>query len=54
MRKSSQPKWPGNEPILQPARRIEINEVHGPVPEVTPEDVEVVAVIKRANLKVDG
>ncbi len=34
--------------------RIEINEVHGPVLEVTPEDVEVVAVIKRAHLKVDG
>ena len=35
-------------------RRIEINEVHSPVREVTPEDVEVVAVIKRAHLKVYG
>ena len=34
--------------------RIEINEVHGLVLEVTPEDVEVVAVIKRAHLKVYG
>jgi hypothetical protein len=34
--------------------RIEIDEVNGFVLEVTPEDVEVVAVIKRAHLKVDG
>ena len=33
---------------------IQINEVNGLVLEVTPEDVEVVAVIKRAHLKVDG
>jgi hypothetical protein len=34
--------------------RIEINEVHGLVLEITPEDFEFVAVIKRAHLKVEG
>jgi hypothetical protein len=34
--------------------RVEINEVHGLVLEVPPKDVEVVAVIKRAHLKVYG
>jgi hypothetical protein len=34
--------------------RVEINEVNGLVPDVTPEDVEVVAVIERAHKQVDG